>query len=183
MKTAFPFVQIYRTLGQRWTDRGWLRQPGGNFFLTVPDVERIFEAGDPASAGLDLHTLTVERRRAYEYWFDVEAPEVIGPDGRPLGRPEEKSTPAVHRACRDVETAEVVLRGIAASGGEARGTARLIRDWSDMYQLQQGDILVARAQTRAGRRSFRFSAASCWRLGVSFPTARLSRGSTGCRRW
>ncbi len=92
MKAAFPFVRIYRLLGRRWTGRGWFSQPDDVFFLTVPDVERIMEAEDPTTAGLDpsdlspsgrsLRTLTADRRKAYAYWFDVEAPEVIGPDGR-----------------------------------------------------------------------------------------------------
>lgn len=105
MKVGFPFVLIYRTLGRRWTDRGLLDQPDDIFFLTVPDMERIVEAGDPASAGLDLHTLTTERREAYEYWFDVNAPEVIGPDGRPLDQTGEAS--------RLGDAAGPVLRGIA----------------------------------------------------------------------
>ncbi|MFQ5859176.1 MAG: PEP-utilizing enzyme, partial [Anaerolineae bacterium] len=137
MKAGFPFVLIYRTLGRRWTDRDWLDQPDDIFFLTVPDVERIIAAGDPVSAGLDLHTLTAERRKAFEYWFDVEVPEVIGPNGRPLDQSVETS----HAG----ETTGPVLQGIAASGGQARGTARIIRSPDEMHKLQQGDILVTRA--------------------------------------
>ncbi|MFQ5596246.1 MAG: PEP/pyruvate-binding domain-containing protein, partial [Anaerolineae bacterium] len=44
MKAGFPFVQVYRVIGRRWTERGWLRQPDDIFFMTVPDLERIVEA-------------------------------------------------------------------------------------------------------------------------------------------
>ncbi|MFQ5341218.1 MAG: PEP-utilizing enzyme [Anaerolineae bacterium] len=141
MRVAFPFVRIYRELGRRWASRGWLRQPEDVFFLTVPDVEKLIQAGDPCAAGMELITLVAERRKAYEYWFTVEAPEVIGPDGRPVAvRPTEPPAPL-----RSGELPEAVLDGIPASGGRVQGTARIIHDPGDATRLKRGDILVTRA--------------------------------------
>ncbi len=132
-KIAFPFVRIYRVLGRRWTERGWLREPNDVFFLTVPDVEKLITTGDPAAAGLDLPALVAGRRRAYEHWFGVEAPEVIGPDGRPIELPPPDEPPGS------------VLQGLPASGGRVRGTARIIHDPREATRLRPGEILVTRA--------------------------------------
>jgi pyruvate,water dikinase len=133
MKVMFPMRRIGVLFGERWTRLGWLREPEDIFFLTLPDVERILQAGDPAAANLDLPALVAARRRSYEYWFEVEAPEVIGADGRPV------TTDAVSDATPDV------LRGIAASGGRVRGTARIIHDPQEAARLRPGSIMVTRA--------------------------------------
>ncbi len=141
MKIAYPIVRIYRELGRRWTSRGWLQKPDDVFFLTVPDVEKLMRAGSPAAAGMDLIALVAGRRKAYEYWFTVEAPEVIGPDGRPVSLPTSPSgSPPVRYG-----PAGVILEGIPASGGRVQGTARIIHDPQDAVRLQRGDILVTRA--------------------------------------
>lgn len=133
MKVAFPVRRIYTVFGQRWTGLGWLRKPDDFFFLTIPEIEGIINAGDPRAAGLNLPTLVAQRRRIYQYWFDVRAPEAIGPDRRSLAGP---STD---------ESLEAVLHGIPASGGQARGTARIIFEPREATGLLPGDILVTRA--------------------------------------
>lgn len=133
MKVMLPLCLGNRVYGRRWSGRGWLKQPEDLFFLAVSEIEAILEAGNPTAAGLDLLALVAERRKAFEYWFGVEAPEVLGADGQPATG----SLPD--------EPMGAVLHGIAASGGRVRGTARLIRDPRGATRLQKGDILVTRA--------------------------------------
>jgi pyruvate,water dikinase len=133
MKLALAVRRINVSVGQRWAERGWLERPGDVFFLTIPDVQRVIEAGDPAAADLDLRRLVLERRRAFEYWSTVRAPEVIGPSGEPVESDPEDAPPA-H-----------TLQGIPASGGRARGTARVLADPHEAARLGPRDILVTRA--------------------------------------
>jgi len=131
-KITFPARQILALLGRRWASRNWLKQPEDIFFLTIHEVETIIKIGDPAAVSWNLPALVAERRKAYEYWFDVVQPEVIGPDGQPFLE-------------QTIEVAQAVLQGIAASGGKASGTARIIHDPREATGLQAGDILVTRA--------------------------------------
>ena len=106
---------------------------------------------------MDLPALVAERRRAYEYWFDIVPPEVIGPDGQPVvDRTAAPSTwlpsgygepgrTAVLGTNREDEPPGAVLQGIPASGGQVRGTARIIRNPREATRLQAGDILVTRS--------------------------------------
>ena len=133
MKTSYPLRRLSWEFGLRWAGRGWLAQPEDVFFLTIQDIERVVEAGKPASVGLDLSRVVAGRRRAFEYWFGVDAPNAIGPDGRPL------ETPDVDDPSRQV------LRGLPASGGRASGKARVVHDPREATRLQTSDILVTRA--------------------------------------
>ena len=79
-------------MGQRWVERGWLKQPEDIFFLTHLEIETILQHGDPSAPRDHLLTLVGERRSAFDYWFGIEAPEVLGPDVRltdPSGQPYE----------------------------------------------------------------------------------------------
>jgi len=126
----FPTRKIFALLGQHWAERGWLSQPDDIFFLTVSELEKLVARGDPAALGHDLHELVANRRLAYEYWFTVVPPDVIGPDGVPVVE-EEKEV--------------MVLEGVAASGGRARGVARIVRDPREAARLHAGEILVTQA--------------------------------------
>ena len=129
-KFLFPMRKLYAHLGQRWAERGWLKSPNDFFFLTVTEIQAIVEAGTPSAMSQDLHALTANRRLAYEYWFTVVPPDVIGPDGKPVIEEEEN----VH-----------VLEGIAASGGQVRGKARIVLDPREAATLRVGEILVTQA--------------------------------------
>jgi len=130
VKLLLPVRRIYATLGERWAARGWLERADDVFFLAVPEIEAVVRTGDPATRGWHLPTVVSERRKAYAHWFGVKAPEAVGADGRPL----------------DVApTDPSALRGIAASGGRADGTARVIETLADATRLRPGEILVTRA--------------------------------------
>lgn len=129
-KFLFPTRKVFALLGQRWADRGWLAQPDDIFFLTVSELEKLIEAGDPQALEHDLHALVANRRQAYEYWFTVVPPDVIGPDGMPVVEEEKEAT---------------VLTGIPVSGGRARGVARIVLDPREAARLHAGEILVTQA--------------------------------------
>lgn len=130
-KFLFPMRKLYALLGQRWAERDWLKSPDDIFFLTVTEIQAIVGAGTPSAVSQDLRKLTANRRLAYEYWFTVVPPVVIGPDGKPIIEEEEEN---VH-----------VLEGIAASGGQVRGKARIVLDPSEAAALRAGEILVTQA--------------------------------------
>ncbi|MCI0395829.1 MAG: hypothetical protein L0332_35325 [Chloroflexi bacterium] len=132
VKMALPMRRIYASLGRRWVERGWLADPDDFFFLTRPEIEAILQAGDPARAGLELPAIVAGRRAAYAYWLGVTAPEVLGPDGRPVAG----SAPA---------GGEDMLAGVAASAGRVQGAARVILSPREATTIQPGEILVTRA--------------------------------------
>jgi len=129
-KFYFPTRKIFALLGQRWAERGWLPQADDIFFLTVSELERLVAEGDPMALEHDLHSLVTDRRLAYEYWFTVVPPDVIGPDGQPVVEEEKEAT---------------VLEGIAVSGGRTRGIARIVLDPREAARLHAGEILVTQA--------------------------------------
>ncbi|HET6891235.1 MAG TPA: PEP-utilizing enzyme, partial [Pyrinomonadaceae bacterium] len=134
MKVSGSIRQITALLGRRWMGRGWLEKSEDIFFLTFPDVERIIQSGNPTAANLNPRTLVTERRKAFEHWFGVRAPEILDYQGRPI----DSYSKEEHRP-------GLMIQGIAASGGQARGTARIICDPQKASRLQPGDILITRA--------------------------------------
>jgi phosphohistidine swiveling domain-containing protein len=132
-KLVLPMRRLYATLAERWAARGWLDDMTDFFFLVPGDIDAVVHAGSPQAAGLDLRAVAGARRRAYEYWLQHPAPEVLGADGRP---------PAPDAAAAPDGS---VLAGFAGSGGRVRGTARLIAHPREAVRLQRGDILVTRS--------------------------------------
>jgi rifampicin phosphotransferase len=131
VKLALPMRRLFATLAERWAQRGWLAQTDHFFFLVAPEIETVLQTGSPAAAGLDLDAIATERRKAYDFWFGITIPEVLGPDGQPLA----ETAPADGTS----------LAGLAASGGKVTGMARVIMTPREATQLQPGEILVTRA--------------------------------------
>jgi phosphohistidine swiveling domain-containing protein len=133
VKLLLPPRRIFAELGVRFAARGWLAADEDVFFLAYREIGAACQAG---GAGADWRAVVGARRRAYRAWFAVRAPVVVGPDRRPLAEP--------------VETAEgpavgAQLVGIPASGGTARGVARVIATVAEAGRLSPGEILVTRA--------------------------------------
>jgi phosphoenolpyruvate synthase/pyruvate phosphate dikinase len=103
------------------------------FFLTLEELAAIAIAGDPRALASDLDTVVAARRAAYEFWFTVSAPDVVGPDGRP--------------AVIEAEEGESATRliGLPASSGWVRGPARIAHSPQEAARVQRGEILVARS--------------------------------------
>jgi pyruvate,water dikinase len=121
-----PVRRLFRELGRRWTDRGWLSQAEDIYYLSLDEMAELAEAPRP------VHSLIVERRA-----------EFVSNQGRPW--------PLIVRGGQEIyaeapsaqPAAEGGLRGIAGSPGVAAGTARVIRSPAEFPRLQRGDILVA----------------------------------------
>ena len=133
VKLVLPARRLCAELGTRWAARGWLAQPDDVFFLDASEVTRVVQTGDVAADGLDLAALVTGRRAAYEHWFGVSAPDVLGADGLPVTTDAE-----------DTDTASRLV-GLPVSGGRATGPARIAHSPQEAAKLQPGEILVARS--------------------------------------
>lgn len=133
MQALYPVRRTYASLGERWSRIGWLAEPEDIFFLTASEVERIVEHGTPADAGLAPASVVAERRKAFTHWFSVDAPDIIGSDGRPVAM------------APDPDVATPVLQGIPVSSGLAQGIVRVVQHADQAAHLQPCDVLVTRA--------------------------------------
>ena len=112
-------------IGERLVERNAIARATDVFFLGFSDLEAAAE--DSTS---DLRALVAERSVIHEYWRNIAPPVMIGAS-----------------APREAESN--IVRGVAASGGVATGTARVIMTLADADTLQLGDILVTPATTPA----------------------------------
>ena len=133
MKALYPLRRIYSVFGHRWARIGWLKRADDIFFLTNPEVELIVQSGGLTACGLDISTLVDERRKAFDYWATVEAPDVIDSNGQ-----------RIEMRAAD-EPIRPALQGIPVSSGRVQGAARIIDTPDEAHKLQPGDILVTRA--------------------------------------
>lgn len=127
-KFLLPLRMLFAHLGGRWAARGLLTAAEDIFFLTPEEIR--VQATGGVDARPPLKERVAKRRQAYSYWLTVLAPDAVTADDRALR----------------VDTAgKRELLGIAASGGKARGRARVINDVREALRLGAGDILVTRA--------------------------------------
>lgn len=131
VKLVLPMRLCLACIGERWAARGWLNQPDDFFFLAIPEIEAVLQQGDPVQAQLALWQIVAERRKAYQHWFAVAAPEVLDKAGQPVA-----ATAPVDRR---------TLTGVAASRGKITGTARVVANPREASRLRPGEILVTRA--------------------------------------
>ena len=101
-------------------------------FLVLEEMAALVQTDDPTKANLNLPATVAKRRRAYEHWFHVSAPEVLDAEGR------EVQTAVTHD---DPHT----LNGVPASSGKVTGAARVVMTPRETTTLQPGDILITRA--------------------------------------
>lgn len=120
-------------IGARLVDQQAIDEPSDVFYLHMPEVE---QAASDASAR--FQAVVAERREQREFWLRRLPPATIG-EG-------EARRDEYQRAFFGPIVAEPseagTLRGLAASGGVIRGTARLIRSLDEAEKLEPGDILV-----------------------------------------
>lgn len=131
IKVCYPMRHLYAELGRRWAARGWLGAPDDIFFLVLDEIAELAHAGELRAVGMAPATAAARRRAAYDFWFTVVAPDVLGPNG--MVTAEAEPVPGL------------VIAGLPASGGRAQGRARVILDPREAGRIVPGDILVARA--------------------------------------
>ncbi|HEY6407071.1 MAG TPA: PEP/pyruvate-binding domain-containing protein, partial [Ktedonobacteraceae bacterium] len=129
-KFIFPMRKLYAELGQRWAERGWLKQADDIFFLTASDIQTCIEGAATSVSPQELQSKVANRQLAYQYWFTIVPPDAIGPAGMPI---------------IDEVDAPHILQGTAASSGSIRGRARIVQTVHEAMRLTSGDILVTQA--------------------------------------
>ncbi len=65
-KFLFPIRKVYAHFGQRWVERGWLRQYDDVFFLTTTEIQELAEDGLTYVSLQELQGRVANRRVAYE---------------------------------------------------------------------------------------------------------------------
>jgi pyruvate,water dikinase len=109
-------------IGALLVERGQLGDASDVFYYRLAEVTALLEGAGPPLAGDEI-----ERRRAEQQrWRAVVPPAHLG-------------------APAEGEPAAEAIRGIAASGGTYRGTARVIASLDQASRLQPGEVLVCSA--------------------------------------
>lgn len=120
--------RIVLEIGRRYRESGLLHDPEDIFFLTVPEIEELERSGHPDKAA--VQGLVEERKGKWEEQARTQLPGVVRSDGVMWEEEYKKPEPGV-------------IRGVPASPGLVRGTARILRDPSEASRLRKGEILVA----------------------------------------
>jgi pyruvate,water dikinase len=131
MKATYPARKLSTVIGERWVKKGWLKNVDDIFFLTIADIQNSIDNESQIASDFNFHSMIEERRKAYEHWFTVRAPDSIGPDGQPLVAPhvvEEQSSNTLH--------------GIPVSAGFIQGRVRVILDPFEAIKMKADEILV-----------------------------------------
>ena len=121
-------------LGDRTVQRGHL--PNREVLFNLVDAELETFLADPASFTATL----VAREATYQLLHDLEPPYIVGAD---------RGFPPISQWARrgaidaEVATAGSVLQGGPGAPGVVTGRARIVRDPSDPFAIEPGDILVA----------------------------------------
>jgi len=126
-------IALYE-LGRRLAAAGQLDHPRQIFMALESELDML------ATHAGDYRQQIREREKEWRQLFDVEPPTfVVG--GEPM-----KTVSELHRtdtAAAPTVTPGEMLAGAPASGGVARGRARVIRDLSEIADFEPGEILVA----------------------------------------
>ena len=130
VKFYYPLRKLYAELGQRWSERGWLKQQEDIFFLTTAEIQQLAESNASMIIAEEWQERVAQRRLAYNFWFTMIAPDAIASDGTTIVEDDEQ-----HQ----------VLTGVPASSGRVKGRARVIRTVQEAMQLQPGEILVTQS--------------------------------------
>jgi pyruvate,water dikinase len=126
-----PLRRVMLEAGQRLAQSGVLEDANDIVYLARADLEALARG---EWQGRGAQALVRMRRAQREAQLAALAPpDLIAEAGAPSRAPARVSE---HRG-------RSTLRGVAASGGQARGPARLVRHPAQAAHLQQGDVLVA----------------------------------------
>jgi rifampicin phosphotransferase len=142
MLQGLPIRREILEIGRRLVAAGHLDKPESVFHLAIADIEAYLRGELSGSGAAALCADRVEQRQR---WLREEPPDVI------IQEQNERSAALPVFAITDAAAGDSgrlpptggrYLQGIGASGGIARGEARVIRDANDGWRLKAGDILV-----------------------------------------
>jgi phosphohistidine swiveling domain-containing protein len=114
--------KIFKELGKRFFDRGWLEQPEHIFFLTRDEIKRVILSNASISKAK-----MEQRLRQHQQWQKIQPPALI--DESVLFQGES-------------QIIGKKLVGIGVSPGVVSGKARVLTGLREMSQIQPGEILV-----------------------------------------
>jgi phosphoenolpyruvate synthase/pyruvate phosphate dikinase len=152
--------------GERLVRDGVLRATDEIFLLYVPEVAAALREPRP------LGDLVDQRARDVRRWRQMESPKHIGaPPGAPPPVTPGVALERVDFEYRVAQGDRYTLRGVGASAGVARGTARLITGDEDFPKMRAGDVLVCRQSTVSWVPLFTVASAVVTELGGSLTHA------------
>ncbi len=117
-------------VGTRLTTAGILAEPDDVFFLHTDEVRKAL------SEGHDSHKVVGDRRREYAHQSTLKPPKYLGKAPDPSGPPNRFDVGD------QPQPDPTKLRGVGASPGTARGTARVVLAPEDFGRVEAGDVLV-----------------------------------------
>lgn len=128
--------RFFTRVGVRLVSEGLIDQPEDVYMLHIEEV------AETAEQRIDRRAVVAERKADLERWEKVSPPRYLGkPRKEPtMGR---FGTPVVSAEKEiGIDGAVGSIRGIGATSGVARGSARVVRGPDDFGKVQSGDILV-----------------------------------------
>ena len=123
-------------IGRRLAEQGAIDAAEDVFYLTEPQIQRA--ALDATSR---FQALVEERRLERERWMHILPPSTIGDGSGELPVAMARFFGPTHAEPQQ----DGVIKGIPASAGVVRGTARLVRTLGEVDRLARGEILVTYA--------------------------------------
>ncbi len=124
LKTTAKTKDQLLLTGQQLTDKGYMKKPRDIFFLTLRDLERI---ADAQMTKRQVHATVEERKKQWCEYARAEVPDIIFESGE--------------RVISTVQASNV-LTGEPLSSGRVRARARIIKNFSGIGRLKQGEVLV-----------------------------------------
>jgi pyruvate,water dikinase len=171
---GYPVLRDFlHELGHRFAAAGAIAAPDDIFWLEHAEVERGAAALDRDQALEEWTDRVRERRALRRAEKKVTPPQQLPAKGRVMGI----KTDAFMPVDAEEQSADA-LKGVAASPGTVRATARVLLGPEDFGQMQPGDILVAEITTPAWTPLFAMAAGVVTDIGGP-----LSHGSIVAREY
>lgn len=140
LRCTYQLRQVLLECGRRLVATGTLEQPGDVFFLTLDELRESMVAEVPHNR----RPVVAGRRAEMEYFRTITPPAMLGtlPREPSAETPESRAGAKYFGEAPEISSDPQLLHGTAASGGVARGPARVLRSLDDAGRLQAGDVLV-----------------------------------------
>ncbi len=124
LKSTAKIKDQLSMIARHLVNQGHMKHVRDIYFLTLNDIERI-STGELSKIDI-INTITTRKRQWNEY-RRAEVPDIIYENGE--------------RIMTSVKASRI-LAGEPLSAGKIRARARIIRDFSEVHRLKQGEILV-----------------------------------------
>ena len=128
--------RMFRVIGGRLVAAGRLERAEDVFHFELAEIITALRDGR------DLRPIEEERRAEFARWNRMRAPATIGAAAPPLGATGSTNADLIQRVRQDDD---LIMKGVAASGGRRRGPAKLVWTTDDFKKMKPGDVLVCRS--------------------------------------